>query len=155
MKNCLPVFGMVALLVGAHVAASSLLQSNTASALILPPAHWDTGKHPLASLAVTADEPLIPAALNAVLLKIHPGLTTNEVTAVLSPAYPKVSFQMGDWSGHTGYIDYKLDDRFTLSVSSITRGGKMVIHDDLLMYIYDWPAKRRVDLKVYCWEQKK
>jgi hypothetical protein len=108
-----------------------------------------------ASLAVTADEPLIPAALNAVLLKIHPGMTTNEVAAVLSPAYPKVTSHMGNWSGQTGYMDYKLDDRFTLSVSSITRGGKEVVHDDFLMYLYDWPAKRRVDLKVYYWEQKK
>ena len=102
-----------------------------------------------------ADEPLIPAALNGVLLKIHPGMSTNEVAAVLSPAYPKVTARTGDWSGQTGYIDYKLDERFTLSVSSITRGGKEVVHDDLLMYLYDWPAKQRVDLKVYYWEQKK
>ena len=101
-----------------------------------------------------ADEPLIPAQLNSVLQKIHPGMSTNDVAAVLSPSYPKVAARMGVWSGQTGYIDYKLDERFTLSVSSITRGGKKVVHDDLLMYVYDWPAKRRVDIKVYYWESQ-
>ena len=36
---------------------------------------------------------------------------------------------MGTWSGQTGYVDYKLDERFSLSISSITRGGKEVMHE--------------------------
>ena len=78
--------------------------------------------------SLAADEPLIPAALNAVLPKIHVGMTIREVEAALAPAYPKVKGQMGIWSGQTGYIDYKLDERHTLSVSSITRDGKEVVH---------------------------
>ena len=99
-----------------------------------------------------ADEPLIPTPLNNVLLKIRPGMTTNQVVSALSTAYPKVAGHMGDWSGQTGYVDYKLDERFTLSISSITRSGKEVVHDDLLMSLYDWQAKRRVDIKLYYWE---
>jgi hypothetical protein len=64
-----------------------------------------------------ADQPLIPAALNAILPKIHAGMTVREVEAVLAPAYPKVKGQMGNWSGQTGYIDYKLDQQHTLAVS--------------------------------------
>jgi hypothetical protein len=105
-----------------------------------------------ATQALATDEPLIPAALNSVLLKIHPGMTMNQVVAVLSPSYPKVAGRMGDWSGQTGYIDYKLDERFTLSVSSITRDGKQVVHDDLLVYVFDWQSKRRVEIKLYHWE---
>ena len=101
-----------------------------------------------------ADEPLIPVALNAVLPKIHAHMTIQEVETVLAPAYPKVKGQMGTWSGQTGYIDYKLDERHTLSVSSITRDGKEVVHDEILLYLYDWPAKRRLDLKVYEWEKQ-
>ena len=101
-----------------------------------------------------ADEPLIPAALNAVLPKIHAGMTIRQVEAVLAPAYPKVKGQMSNWSGQTGYIDYKLDERHTLSVSSITRDGKEVVHDEILLYLYDWPSKRRLDLKVYEWEKQ-
>lgn len=95
-----------------------------------------------------ADEPLIPTPLNDVLFKIRPGIATNQVLAVLSPAYSKVVSRMGNWSGQTGHIDYKLDDRFTLSISSITRDGKEVVHDDLLMYLFDWQTKRRIDLKL-------
>lgn len=102
--------------------------------------------------ASAADEPFIPAPLNSVLLKIQPGMTTNQVVAILSPSYPKISSQTGHWSGQTGYMDYKLDGRFTLSVSSVMRDGKELVHDDLLFYVFDWQTKRRVDIKLYDWD---
>src|ERR1035438_4794372 len=71
--------------------------------------------------ARAADESLIPPALNSLLPKIHPGMTVHEVEAVLATAYPKVAGRMSDWDGMTGYIDYKLDDRYSLSVASINR----------------------------------
>jgi hypothetical protein len=101
-----------------------------------------------------ADEPLVPAPLNAVISKIHPGMSIHDVETVLSTSYPKVAGHMGEWSGQTGYIDYKLDDRFTLSVSSMTRDGKEVVHDEILMYFFDWSAKRRVDIKIYDWDKQ-
>ena len=63
-------------------------------------------KHPIIAFlfcfgllhSLAADEPLIPAALNAVLPKIHVGMTIREVEAALAPAYPKVKGQMGRWS---------------------------------------------------------
>jgi hypothetical protein len=76
------------------------------------------------------------------------------VEAVLAHAYPKVKGRSGIWSGQTGYIDYRLDDRYSLSVSSITRDGKEVVHDEILLYLYDWQTKRRLDLKIYEWEKK-
>jgi hypothetical protein len=81
-------------------------------------------------------------------------MTIREVEAALAPAYPKVKGQMGIWSGQTGYIDYKLDERHTLSVSSIARGGKEVVHDEIQLYLYDWPSKRRLDLHLYEWEKQ-
>lgn len=104
--------------------------------------------------SLAADEPLIPAALNAVLPKIHVGMTIREVEAALAPAYPKVKGQMGIWSGQTGYIDYKLDERHTLSVSSITRDGKEVVRDEILLYLFDLPTKQRLDLKICEWEKQ-
>jgi hypothetical protein len=100
-----------------------------------------------------AEELLVPTALNAVLPKIHPGMTITEVETALSPAYPDVKGRMGRWSGQTGYIDYKLDDRYSLSVSSITRNGKEVVHNEILLYLHDWTSKRRLDLKIFDWEQ--
>lgn len=101
-----------------------------------------------------ADEPLIPAPLNNVLLRIRSGMTTNQVQSALSISYPRVSSQISDWDGMTGYIDYELDERFTLSISSITRGGKEVVHDDMLMYLFDWQSKRRVEIELYNWVGK-
>ena len=100
-----------------------------------------------------ADEPFIPTALNAIIPKIYAGMTIPEVEAALAPAYPKVKGTMGVWSGQTGYIEYKLNDRHSLSVSSITRDGKQVVHNDILLYLYDWPAKRRINLAIYDWEK--
>jgi hypothetical protein len=102
--------------------------------------------------ADAADEPLIPAPLNTVLLKIRPGMNTNQVLAVLSPSYRKVEVQEGIWSGQPGYMDYKLDKRFTLSVSSVMWEGKQLVHDDLFFCVFDWQNKRRVDLTPYYWE---
>ncbi|MEO8824821.1 MAG: amidohydrolase [Chthoniobacterales bacterium] len=104
--------------------------------------------------ARATDEPLIPVALNNLLSRIHAGMTIHEVETVLSTAYPGVKGQMGEWSGQTGYIDYKLTERYTLSVSSITRKGEAVVHDEILFYLYDWPLKHRFDLKVYEWEKQ-
>ncbi len=81
-------------------------------------------------------------------------MTIQEVEALLAPVYPNVKGQMGLWSGQTGYIEYKLDDRYTLSVSSITREGKEVVHDEILLYLKDWPSKRRLDIKIYEWDNQ-
>ena len=81
-------------------------------------------------------------------------MTTNQVESVISTSCPKVSGRMGDWSGRTGYVDYKLDERFTLSVSSTTRDGKEIVQHDLLMYLFDWQPKRRVDIKLYYYKGK-
>ncbi len=104
--------------------------------------------------ACAADEPLIPAALNAVLPMIRSGMTISEVEGVLAPAYPTVKWHHGDGSGGSGYIEYRLDERHTLSVSSVKRAGDYVVHDTLLFYLYNWPAKRRLDLKIYEWEKQ-
>jgi hypothetical protein len=99
--------------------------------------------------ANTADEPLIPAPLNSILLKIQPGMTTNQVLAALSPSYRKVAGHMGLWSGQIGFSAYKLDERLSLLVSSVMRDGKELVHDDLQFSVFDSQTKRRVDIKLY------
>jgi hypothetical protein len=104
-----------------------------------------------------ADELLIPSELNAVISKIHPSMSTHEVETALSPSYPKVTGHRGDWSGRSGYIDYTLNDRFTLSVSSVTQDGKdipEVAKDGFVMLLFDWSTKRRVDIKIYDWDKQ-
>jgi hypothetical protein len=101
-----------------------------------------------------ADEPLVPQPLNSLLPGIHPGMTVHEVEAVLSRAYPKVSGQVSIWDGASGYVDYRLDDRFSLSVSSVNTLPdhlEPVVGTEVFFYVYDWPAKRRLELKTYVW----
>ena len=103
---------------------------------------------------VTA-EPLMPPALNELLPRILTGMLVPEVEKVLATAYPGVKGRMGTWSGQTGYVDYKLTERYSLSVSSIMRNSKEVVHNDLLFYIHDWQSKRRIDVSVFDWEKNK
>jgi hypothetical protein len=108
--------------------------------------------------AFSADEPLIPSSLDAALPRIKPGMTIHEVEQVLSASYPKVTGQMSHWDGMTGFIDYKLDGRHSLSVASINRmDGQKVIQvvggGDLLFYIYDRQARHRIEIRQYDWEK--
>jgi len=34
----------------------------------------------------------------------------------------------------------------------VMRDGRGLVHDDLLLYVFDWQTKRRVDIKLYYWE---
>jgi hypothetical protein len=107
--------------------------------------------------ARAAGEPLIPAALNNVIGEIRPGMTRQQVEALLVAAYPGVSSGVSLWSGQSGYVAYKLDDRYTLSVASAHRVGDAdrgeVVHDDLLFFVFDYQTKQRVDLKRYYWDE--
>lgn len=104
---------------------------------------------------LVADEPLVPPKLNDILRKIVPAMTRDEVEKTLGEAYPGAKGEMSIWSGQTGYFDYKLDNRYTLSVASITRDGKHVVHDMLQFYLKDWPNQQRVDISRFAWGQPK
>ena len=108
----------------------------------------------LAMPTPAAEEMLIPAALNSLLPKIHPGMTTNDVVKVLSTSYPKLLPQMGDWSGGSGYNEYKLDKRFTLAITFISHSGQEVVHSEHLMSLFDWQEKRRIDIRLHKWDKE-
>ena len=100
-----------------------------------------------------ADEPLIPQAINERLPKIAAGMKYPEIEKVFSPAYPKAKARLGLWSGQTGYIDVQLDERYSLSIAGINGpNGEPVVHKDILIYVYDQGQKRRVEIRMYGWE---
>ena len=103
-----------------------------------------------------ADVTLIPPRLNNVLTKIQPGMTIQEVKHALSTSYPKITDRPGLWSGFppgAGYVDYALDGRFELSVSSTIHDGKTVVRDDLLFIVRDLSAKPCVNIAIYNWDK--
>lgn len=104
--------------------------------------------------AQAEDEPLIPPALNAILPKISAGMKPAEVKKALAAKYPKVEYSQGVWSGGTGYFDFKLDERWTVSVAGDTdlRQGE-VVHRDILIYVFDHANKQRIEIKKYSWKE--
>jgi hypothetical protein len=101
----------------------------------------------------TADEPLLSAALNNILPKIKTGLTIREVEMVLSTAYPGVKGRPGRRAGKNGYIDYELNEQYTLSVLSTPREGdkKILVHEAIQILISDSTFKRHIELKLNDW----
>jgi hypothetical protein len=96
----------------------------------------------------------IPPALNAILPKISAGMKPEEVKKLLAVKYPKVEYHLGVWSGQTGYFDFKLDDRWTLSVAGETDRSKgSIVHHDGLIYLFDRANKNRVEIKRYSWKE--
>jgi len=116
----------------------------------------------LAAFAVRSvcaeNEPLVPAPLNSVLPRIKAGMTAGEARAQLTNAYPKVQLALGVWSGQTGYVDFRLDDRYTVSFAARnpTNGtlneSAAILSENLLTYIFDHQRKHRLEISHYQWD---
>jgi RNA polymerase sigma factor (sigma-70 family) len=101
------------------------------------------------------DQSLIPPPLNSLLPTISAGMTPKEVKKLLSTAYPKVEYRLGVWSGQTGYLDFQLNDRYTVSVAGSTDPERgTVVHPDIHLYVFDHPNKQRVEIKQYHWKDQ-
>lgn len=98
-----------------------------------------------------AEEPLIPAVVNAVLPQIRPGMSIQEVERLFFPFYPAVKGTKGDWSGKTGCIAYRLDDRYTICIDSILRDNQPVTSEDLSFNFSDQLKGQRGDFKLVTW----
>jgi hypothetical protein len=62
--------------------------------------------------------------------------------------------QVGSWSGHTGILEFKLDTRYSISLTAISKVDNhddRRAHKDLVIYVYDWKLKRRVDISFHAW----
>jgi hypothetical protein len=106
-----------------------------------------------ASLAFAEEEPLLPASINAFLPKIKAGMTSEEIKAVVVKSYAKAESRVGPWSGVTGSLGCRLDDRFSFEIAAHTNNeGKQIVSEDARIYIYDWKHKRRLEIVPYRWE---
>jgi hypothetical protein len=111
-----------------------------------------------ASSLFAADELLIPAPLNQVLTRIKPGMTGAEVKTVLVTAYPKALASLGDWDGMTGYVDFRLNERYSVSFSAHSPPGgapsesSARLGKNLLTYVFDHQLKHRLQIRDYQWD---
>lgn len=106
-----------------------------------------------ASLAVAEEEPLLPARVNAFLPKIKAGMTSEEIKTVVVKSYANAESRAGIWSGGSGSLGCRLDDRFTFTVDAHTNSeGKQVVSRNARIYIIDWLHKRRLEIVPSQWE---
>jgi hypothetical protein len=98
------------------------------------------------------DEPLIPEALNALLSKITAGMTPEEVSKLLSTAYPKLQRADGGWSGQGGWIGFRLDERYTVEVSAYNdTKNRVFISTNPALSVFDGMAQVRFDITRFDW----
>jgi len=77
-----------------------------------------------ASLACAKEEPLIPASINVLMPKITAGMTSEEIRAVVVKTYAKSERRDGPWSGQSGDLGFRLDDRFSFTIAALRVGRR-------------------------------
>jgi len=101
-----------------------------------------------------ADEPLIPKKINALLPKIIAGMTYEDIKTVLSLDFPKLELQDGPWSVQTGYIGFKLDERYSVMFSAgMDAKRQEVVSSNAQISVFDRLQKLRLDITRYSWEK--
>ena len=108
--------------------------------------------------ASAGDEALLPDNINQILGRITPDMSENNVQALFRQYYPNAEGMVGNWSGQTGYFDYKLTPKHTVSISmynSPTNIDQRYVHSSMIIYIYDWETKSRLNLSIYKWDEGK
>ena len=101
-----------------------------------------------------ADEPLIPKQFNALLPKIIAGMTHEDIKKVLSLDYPKLELQDGPWSGQTGYIGFKLDERYSVMFAAgMDTKRQEVVSSNAQVSVFDRMQKLCLDITRYSWEK--
>lgn len=112
----------------------------------------------LSAVAVAADGPLIPDGVNQILGRIKPDMPETDVQKLVHKYYPKAKIHRSVWSGQTGYVEFKLTDRFSVSVAEYNDPKdhkSRFVHADMILYVYDWKLKQRINISFHKWDEDK
>lgn len=107
--------------------------------------------------ALAAEEPLLPAGVNQVLGQIRPNMSEAQVEKIIKTYYPDTKATPGTWSGQTGYVDFKITPRYSISVAEYSDPKDFnvrFVHADMILYVYDWELKRRINISFYKWGEE-
>lgn len=105
--------------------------------------------------AGAADASLMPDGINQILGRISPNMAEAEVQKIVKKYYPDAKRTLGIWSGQTGYIEFKLTERYSISVAEYNDPKDFesrFVHADMILYVYDWELKRRINISFYKWD---
>lgn len=94
-----------------------------------------------------AAEALLPARLNAALGGVRAGMTPDEVRGALAGAYPGLARADGPWSGQTGYVGFRLDERYSVLVAGqFDPQGRTVVSPGPRVSVVDQARRVRLDI---------
>ena len=96
--------------------------------------------------------------INQILGEIKPNMPESEVEKIIKSHYPEATRNVADWSGQTGHVVFKLDSRHAISVAKYNDPKDLrsrFVHADMILYVYDWELKRRINISFHQWDQKK
>jgi hypothetical protein len=114
----------------------------------------------LTSLAMVpgeVDEPLVPDGINQILGRIRPDMPERQVEKIAKKYYPKAKAEPGDWSGQTGLVNVKLSSRHTITIAAYNAPGDFnlrFVHPNMTYYVFDWEAKRRINISFHTWDDE-
>jgi hypothetical protein len=106
------------------------------------------------SVVKASAKPVIDVPL---LFQVRPDMTEAELAKLVQSQFPDAKPSPGDWSGQTGYVDFRLNSQYTLSVSEYNDPKDFnlrFVHADTIVYLLDQEAKRRMNISFYKWEEK-
>lgn len=95
------------------------------------------------------DGPLLPDGINQILGRLHPHISEAQVEKVVKTYYPTTKATLGPWSGQTGYVEFKLTPRHSISVAEYNAPGDLnarFVHADMILYVYDCKLRQRIKI---------
>lgn len=104
-----------------------------------------------------ADGPLFPDGVNQILGRIQPGMSEAQVEEIVRIYYPDAIHAVGIWSGQTGYVDFELTSRYSISVAEYNDPedfNSRFVHADMILYLYDWELNRRINISFHNWDDE-
>ena len=101
--------------------------------------------------------PLFPDGVNQILGRIQPDMSEAQVEEIVKIYYPDVSHTVSIWSGQTGYADFRLTSRYSISVAEYNDPEDFncrFVHADMILYVYDWELNQRINISFYNWDDE-
>ena len=104
---------------------------------------------------LAAEEPLLPDGVNQILGRIRPNMSEAEVEKIVKAYYPDYKATPMVWSGQTGYVEFKVTSRYSISVAKYNDPNDFnsrFVHANMILYVYDWKQKRRINSSFHKWD---
>ena len=105
----------------------------------------------------TFGTPLIPEKINSILGQIQPDMPEKELEKIVQSYYPKSKATLSIWSGRTGYVQFKISERYSFSVSEYNAPNDFesrFVQKNMTIYVYDHEIQQRVNISLYNWDEE-